>query len=73
MMEVYNVIDGDSLNVVLQKEDIYFNDSWVFWFRQHRAPGNKITNYEEGIKRISTFSSVSGLNLSVSAPPRFPT
>lgn len=33
--------------------------SWVFWFRQQRAPGNKITNYEEGIKKISAFSSVS--------------
>ncbi|KAI0060725.1 eukaryotic translation initiation factor 4E class II [Artomyces pyxidatus] len=32
--------------------------SWVFWFRQQRAPGNKITNYEEGIKKISAFSSV---------------
>ena len=31
---------------------------WVFWFRQQRAPGNKITNYEEGIKKISPFSSV---------------
>ena len=35
--------------------------SWVFWFRQQRAPGNKITNYEEGIKKISAFSSVSTL------------
>ena len=33
--------------------------SWVFWFRQQRHPGNKITNYEEGIKKISAFSSVS--------------
>ncbi|KAF5355283.1 hypothetical protein D9758_006083 [Tetrapyrgos nigripes] len=33
-------------------------NTWVFWFRQQRAPGNKITNYEEGIKRISAFSSV---------------
>jgi len=32
--------------------------TWVFWFRQQRAPGNKITNYEEGIKKISAFSSV---------------
>ncbi|KAI0075314.1 translation initiation factor eIF4e [Panus rudis PR-1116 ss-1] len=32
--------------------------TWVFWFRQHRAPGNKITNYEEGIKKISDFRSV---------------
>ncbi|KAF8075042.1 translation initiation factor eIF4e [Lyophyllum atratum] len=27
--------------------------TWVFWFRQQRAPGNKIVNYEEGIKKIS--------------------
>ncbi|KLO19089.1 eukaryotic translation initiation factor 4E [Schizopora paradoxa] len=32
--------------------------TWVFWFRQHRAPGNKIVNYEEGIKKISTFGSI---------------
>ncbi|KAI0258943.1 translation initiation factor eIF 4e-like domain-containing protein [Gloeopeniophorella convolvens] len=31
--------------------------SWIFWFRQQRAPGNKITNYEEGIKRIAAFAS----------------
>ncbi len=31
---------------------------WVFWFRQQRAPGNKIASYEEGIKKISAFSSV---------------
>jgi len=30
----------------------------VFWFRQQRAPGNKIVNYEEGIKKISPFSSI---------------
>jgi translation initiation factor 4E len=34
---------------------------WVFWFRQQRAPGNKITNYEEGIKKIAAFSSVHNL------------
>ncbi|KZV93117.1 eukaryotic translation initiation factor 4E [Exidia glandulosa HHB12029] len=32
--------------------------SWVFWFRQQRAPGNKIINYEEGIKRVASVSSV---------------
>ncbi|VDB99911.1 unnamed protein product [Peniophora sp. CBMAI 1063] len=32
--------------------------TWVFWFRQQRAPGNKITNYEEGIKKIAAFSTV---------------
>jgi len=31
---------------------------WVFWFRQQRSPGNKIISYEEGIKKISAFSSV---------------
>lgn len=31
--------------------------SWVIWF-QHRAPGSKTSNYESGIKRISSFSSV---------------
>jgi translation initiation factor 4E len=31
---------------------------WVFWFRQQRAPGNKIISYEEGIKKVSAFSSV---------------
>jgi len=31
---------------------------WVFWFRQQRAPGNKNVNYEEGVKKISSFSSV---------------
>ncbi|KAF9221468.1 IF4E-domain-containing protein [Gyrodon lividus] len=33
-------------------------NTWVFWFRQQRTPGNKITNYEEGIKKIASFSSV---------------
>ncbi|KAH8792945.1 eukaryotic translation initiation factor 4E class II [Flagelloscypha sp. PMI_526] len=32
--------------------------TWIFWFRQQRSPGNKIVSYEEGIKRISAFSSV---------------
>lgn len=32
--------------------------TWVFWYRQQRAPGNKITNYEEGIKKVASFSSV---------------
>lgn len=32
--------------------------TWVFWFRQQRNPGNKITNYEEGIKKVAAFSSV---------------
>ncbi|KAF8967685.1 translation initiation factor eIF 4e-like domain-containing protein [Flammula alnicola] len=33
-------------------------NTWVFWFRQQRAPGNKIISYEEGIKKIAAFSSV---------------
>ncbi|KIJ20726.1 hypothetical protein PAXINDRAFT_165590 [Paxillus involutus ATCC 200175] len=44
---------------------------WVFWFRQQRAPGNKITNYEEGIKKIASFSSVESfwsLNTHLSPP-----
>jgi translation initiation factor 4E len=42
--------------------DLYTpSSSWVFWFRQQRAPGNKITSYEEGIKKISAFSSVSSI------------
>ncbi|TFY55530.1 hypothetical protein EVJ58_g8189 [Rhodofomes roseus] len=32
--------------------------TWVFWFRQHRGPGTKITNYEEGIKKITAYSSI---------------
>lgn len=32
--------------------------TWVYWFRQQRAPGNKIVSYEEGIKRIAAFASV---------------
>ncbi|KAG8931445.1 hypothetical protein FRC02_002724 [Tulasnella sp. 418] len=31
--------------------------TWVFWFRQQRAPG-KTANYEEGIKKVAAFSSV---------------
>jgi len=33
-------------------------NTWVFWFRQQRTPGNKIISYEEGIKKIAAFSSV---------------
>ncbi|KAJ6473436.1 translation initiation factor eIF 4e-like domain-containing protein [Mycena vitilis] len=33
-------------------------NTWVFWFRQQRSPGNKILSYEEGIKRVAAFSSV---------------
>jgi len=31
--------------------------TWVFWFH-HRPPGNKVTNYEEGIRRIASFGSI---------------
>jgi len=34
------------------------NPRWVFWFRQQRAPGNKIISYEEGIKHIAKVNSV---------------
>ncbi|KAJ7041451.1 translation initiation factor eIF4e [Mycena alexandri] len=33
-------------------------NTWVFWFRQQRSPGNKIISYEEGIKRVAAFGSV---------------
>ncbi|KAJ6553077.1 translation initiation factor eIF 4e-like domain-containing protein [Mycena capillaripes] len=33
-------------------------NTWLFWFRQQRAPGNKLLSYEEGIKRVAAFSSV---------------
>ncbi|KAF8184066.1 translation initiation factor eIF 4e-like domain-containing protein [Mycena galopus ATCC 62051] len=33
-------------------------NTWVFYFRQQRTPGNKILSYEEGIKRVAAFSSV---------------
>ncbi|KAG9223811.1 hypothetical protein CCMSSC00406_0004848 [Pleurotus cornucopiae] len=33
-------------------------NTWIFWFRQQRTPGNKIVSYEEGIKKISAFASV---------------
>lgn len=32
--------------------------TWVFWF-MHRTPGAKITNYEQGMKRIAAFSTAS--------------
>ncbi|CCA66769.1 related to translation initiation factor 4e [Serendipita indica DSM 11827] len=31
--------------------------TWVVWF-QHRAPGSKTSNYESGIKRVASFSSL---------------
>jgi len=33
-------------------------NTWVIWFRQQHAPGSKVINYEEGIKKISSFSSI---------------
>jgi len=46
------------LTFVFCCENFLFYFSWVFWFRQQRAPGNKIANYEEGIRKITAFSSV---------------
>jgi translation initiation factor 4E len=31
--------------------------TWVFWY-MHRPPGTKITNYEDAMNKISSFSSV---------------
>ncbi|RKP37217.1 translation initiation factor eIF 4e-like domain-containing protein [Dimargaris cristalligena] len=31
--------------------------TWVFWF-MHRAPGQKIVNYESAMKKIASFSSI---------------
>ncbi|KAK7687811.1 hypothetical protein QCA50_009030 [Cerrena zonata] len=53
--EKTGVVGGGSVNGASVHP---LKNTWVFWFRQHRAPGNKITNYEEGIKKISAFSSV---------------
>ncbi|KIY68907.1 eukaryotic translation initiation factor 4E class II [Cylindrobasidium torrendii FP15055 ss-10] len=33
-------------------------NTWVYWFRQQRSPGNKIVSYEDGIRRISSFDTV---------------
>ncbi|KAJ7247371.1 translation initiation factor eIF4e [Mycena rebaudengoi] len=50
---------GDGEEDVYPHPDVHpLRNTWVFWFRQQRAPGNKIISYEEGIKRISAFSSV---------------
>ncbi|KAG7443584.1 eukaryotic translation initiation factor 4E [Guyanagaster necrorhizus] len=48
--------NGSSVNVSVSVHPL--RNTWVFWFRQQRAPGNKIASYEEGIKKISAFSSV---------------
>ncbi|KAF9245353.1 translation initiation factor eIF 4e-like domain-containing protein [Melanogaster broomeanus] len=48
-----NAVSSPSLGMVHP-----LRNTWVFWFRQQRAPGNKITSYEEGIKKIASFSSV---------------
>lgn len=52
--DTYDEIWSDDL-----RDDRVFFDRWIFWFRQQRAPGNKLVSYEEGIKKISTISSVS--------------
>jgi hypothetical protein len=39
-----------------QKHPLHY--TWVFWF-MHRPPGAKITNYESGMKKIASVSSVS--------------
>ncbi|KAG2180464.1 hypothetical protein INT44_003468 [Umbelopsis vinacea] len=38
-----------------QKHPLHY--TWVFWF-MHRPPGAKITNYESGMKKIASFSSI---------------
>ncbi|CDH58851.1 eukaryotic translation initiation factor 4e type2 isoform 3 [Lichtheimia corymbifera JMRC:FSU:9682] len=40
-----------------QQEQHPLRYTWVFWF-MHRTRGAKITNYEEGMKRIAAFSTV---------------
>jgi hypothetical protein len=35
--------------------------SWVLWFRQQRTPGSRIVGYEDGIKRVTAFSSIESL------------
>ncbi|KZT25254.1 eukaryotic translation initiation factor 4E [Neolentinus lepideus HHB14362 ss-1] len=49
---------GDEKSQSRERESHPLKNTWVFWFRQQRAPGNKITNYEEGIKKISSAGSV---------------
>ncbi|KAJ7618717.1 translation initiation factor eIF 4e-like domain-containing protein [Roridomyces roridus] len=49
-------VDGDAGTPSVRVSPL--RNTWVFWFRQQRAPGNKIVNYEEGIKRVAAFSSV---------------
>lgn len=41
-----------------QQEQHALRYTWVFWF-MHRTRGAKITNYEEGMKRIAAFSTAS--------------
>ncbi|KAH8553969.1 translation initiation factor eIF 4e-like domain-containing protein [Umbelopsis sp. PMI_123] len=38
-----------------QKHPLHY--TWVFWF-MHRPPGAKITNYESGMKKIASVSSI---------------
>ncbi|KAF9031377.1 eukaryotic translation initiation factor 4E [Hymenopellis radicata] len=67
--------NGSSTNGSLSVHPL--RNTWVYWFRQQRAPGNKIVNYEEGIKKIAAFSSVESFwslwtHLSPPSLPSFP-
>ncbi|TFK26250.1 eukaryotic translation initiation factor 4E [Coprinopsis marcescibilis] len=51
--------DSSESNSVSHTPKVHpLRNTWVFWFRQQRSPGNKVIDYEEGIKKISAFSSV---------------
>lgn len=55
---------SDSLTIKLLDQQVLEDQrhplryTWVFWF-MHRPPGAKITNYESGMKKIASVSSVS--------------
>lgn len=51
-----------------QKHPLHY--TWVFWF-MHRPPGAKITNYESGMKKIASVSSVSQRRTISLADPLF--
>ncbi|KAL5531705.1 hypothetical protein ACEPAG_4582 [Sanghuangporus baumii] len=52
-------LSGNAGSNGLDPETLHpLRNTWVFWFRQQRMPGNKVINYEEGIKRISSFASI---------------
>ncbi|KAH6916007.1 eukaryotic translation initiation factor 4E member 2 [Coprinopsis sp. MPI-PUGE-AT-0042] len=51
--------DSSENNSALSTPKVHpLRNTWVFWFRQQRTPGNKVIDYEEGIKKIAAFSSV---------------